>query len=327
MASEGISARIGQTLELRRTRDGWLKTGLKRHMQSAVFALGQLARTWGSTLLTVLVIAVALAFPSGLYVVLKNSTRIATQWDGQAELTLHLQGGATDEIARELARELEAWPELSGIIVLSPEQSLADFEQRADMPGLVDLLGGSNPLPYLLTANVRKGIDPRALDELLGRAQAKSMVELAELDLAWLRRLSAILTVIERAVQVLAGLLAVGVILIVGNSIRVGIDTRREEIEIALLFGATAAFIRRPFVYGGILIGAAGAALAWAIVSVCLGVLESPLDRLSRLYTGDIGLEYLSLAETGGLLLGGVVLGASGAAVAVGRHLRSITPS
>jgi cell division transport system permease protein len=165
------------------------------------------------------------------------------------------------------------------------------------------------------------------MEKLLTRLGALPKVDFAEFDLAWLKRLYAILHIVERGVLILAALLAAGVVLVVGNTMRLGIENRRQEIEIAKLFGATDAFIRRPFLYSGLLYGALGGLIAWLLVWGCFVLLDEPVHRLSALYSGDYRLQSLGPLASVVLLAGGAALGLLGSWLSVGRHLRAIEPS
>jgi cell division transport system permease protein len=152
-------------------------------------------------------------------------------------------------------------------------------------------------------------------------------VDLAQLDMDWVRRLAGIIELGQRAVMLLGSLLGLAILLVVGNTIRLTILNRREEIVVTKLIGATNAFIRRPFLYTGFWYGLMGAVLAWILVGILLGLLSDPVSRLSFLYNSQFSLGGLDL-QTVLLLLGsGVALGLAGSWLAVGRHLQDIEPS
>ena len=184
-----------------------------------------------------------------------------------------------------------------------------------------------NPLPAVLV--VRPGEQhgaPAAARALLQRLAALPEVDSAQLDLAWLERLHAMVGLATRGVWLLAGILALGVLLIVGNTIRLGILNRREEIVITKLLGATDAFIRRPFVYGGMWYGLFGALIALVIVNGLLLSLGGPAQQLAALYHSGFRLELMSGQASVTLLIVSMMLGWAGAWLAVGRHLRRVEP-
>ncbi len=298
---------------------------LQRHAQSFFFSLGQLTRNPGASLLTVLVIAVALALPCGLYSVLQNAEQVASRWESSAQLSVFLTPGTSLKQAEERARKIQQWSEIESTHLITPAEALAEFEARAGMSGVEILLDGDNPLPPVISAQMATNISSDQVAEVAKRVDQWEGVDVVELDQAWLQRLQAIIGLIQRGVSILGALLFVGVILIVGNTIRAGIDMRREEIEISLLFGATNAFIRRPFLYAGLVMGLAGAILALLIVAAGLCLLAGPVREVSTLYASTYSLKVPSAGEGLMVLLIGSALGGGGAMVAVGRHLRPVS--
>jgi cell division transport system permease protein len=142
----------------------------------------------------------------------------------------------------------------------------------------------------------------------------------------WLKRLFAIMEIVRRGVLILAGLLSLAVLLIIGNTIRLTIYNRREEIEIYKLIGATDAFIRRPFLYTGFWYGLSGSSMAWLLVNFSFWFLQEPVKQLTTLYDSQFELVTLRLLSSLILLSTGVLLGLVGAWLAVGRHLKNIQP-
>jgi len=151
--------------------------------------------------------------------------------------------------------------------------------------------------------------------------------ELAQLDLEWVQRLAAILDIAQRVILIISCLLALAVLLVIGNTIRLEIQNRRDEIVVTKLIGATNGFVRRPFLYSGIWYGALGALIAWAVVATGFWLLAEPATRLAGLYQSDFMLETHPLLLLPVLLGGGVLLGLLGSWLAVGRHLSEIEPS
>jgi cell division transport system permease protein len=162
---------------------------------------------------------------------------------------------------------------------------------------------------------------------MLERAQRLEEVELAQLDMEWVQRLSGIIEVGQRGVLLLGALLGLAILLVVGNTIRLTILNRRQEIVVTKLIGATNAFIRRPFLYTGFWYGLMGALVAWFLVGLFISLLSSPVSRLSMLYNSDFSLGGLDLKTSLTLLLTGLLLGLVGSWIAVGRHLQDIEPT
>jgi len=149
---------------------------------------------------------------------------------------------------------------------------------------------------------------------------------MTQLDMEWVERFHAITEIAIRAVMVLASVLSLAVLLIIGNTIRLEIQNRHDEIEITKLVGATNSFIRRPFLYTGFWYGLLGGLIAWFLVTLSLWLLSGPIEKLTGLYQSQFRLDVLDLPTTMVVLLGSAFLGLAGARIAVGRHLRAIEP-
>lgn len=299
---------------------------LLHHLQAAVGSLGRLARAPLSTLLTVLVLGITLSLPAGLLVALDNLSRAAHGWDSAPQLSLFLTARTDDRAAAALRTQLLARSEVARVDYLSREAALAEFRESSALgPALAAL--GDNPLPSVLVVRPATGHDtPAALRQMKDTFARLPGVDSVALDLEWIQRLQSLLAVGTRLVGYLATLLALGLLLIVGNTIRLQVLNRRTEIEVMKLIGATDPFIRRPFLYEGLLHGLGGAVMAWFLVEGGRLLLSGPANELARLYGSTLTLDGLSLARTGTLLLAGALLGWLGARIAVARHLRDISP-
>jgi len=272
------------------------------------------------------VIGIALALPSGLYVLTGNLQRLSTQWDGGASLSLFLRHEVTTGQAGALADKLRQWPEIEQLRLITPQEALVEFRELSGFGDTLDTLD-ENPLPAVLAikpADSAAQAEPAAA--LLERLRALPEVDLAQLDLQWVKRFNAIVDIVQRSIWVLASLLGLAVLLVTGNTIRLEIQNRREEIEITKLIGATSAFIRRPFLYSGLLYGLGGALLAAVLVELAFLQLNSPVRQLAGLYESSFRLQMLSFSESLTLLAAGSLLGLLGAWLAVGRHLADIEP-
>ena len=303
-----------------------LQVYLLRHVQVALNSLGRLYRAPLASLMTAAVIGIALALPSGLYVLTGNLQRLSTQWDGGASLSLFLRHEVTTDQAGALADKLRQWPEIEQLRLITPQEALAEFRELSGFGDTLDTLD-ENPLPAVLAikpADSAARAEPAAA--LLERLRALPEVELAQLDLQWVKRFNAIVSIVQRSIWVLASLLGLAVLLVTGNTIRLEIQNRREEIEITKLIGATSAFIRRPFLYSGLWYGLGGAMLAAVLVELAFLQLNNPVRQLAGLYESSFRLQMLSFSEGLTLLAAGSLLGLLGAWLAVGRHLSAIEP-
>jgi cell division transport system permease protein len=303
-----------------------LQTWLLRHLQVALNSLGRLYRTPLASLMTAAVIGIALALPTGLYLLTYNLKDLAGHWDGGADLSLFLRHTTSPEAVLALQHTLAGWPEIDQITLITPQQALAEFRELSGFGDVLDTLE-QNPLPAVLALKpAASASDATSAAALRTRLQALPEVELAQLDLQWVKRFHAIIAIIQRSILILSGLLALAVLLITGNTIRLEIQNRSEEIEVTKLIGATSAFIRRPFLYSGLWYGSSGAALAALLVELTFLQLRGPVSQLAGLYQSSFGLHNLSVGEALLLIISGGLLGLLGAWLAVGRHMAAIEP-
>ncbi len=313
-------------MEVSKTRvEGRVKTYFQRHLQVLMSCLGQLYRAPISNLLTVLVIAISLSLPALLLVALENARSLVSGWDENAEISLFLDPSLSLRDGEQLKERLQEWRELSGVRYLSAQQSLRDFKAYSGFGEVLELLD-ENPLPAVIVLTPGDSA-PAVVAPLLERLQQLPEVELAQLDLEWLSKIYAMMDVAERAAWVLGVLLAIAVLLIVGNTVRVSIQQRRTEIEVCKLVGGTNSFIRRPFLYMGIIQGAIGGVLAIVLVSSALLLLSGPIAQLATLYQSNFELLGMGFQFSLLLLLGSITLAWLGSLFTVSYYIREIEPS
>lgn len=299
---------------------------LARHLQVALNSLGRLYRSPFTSLMTTAVLGIAMALPTGLYLLTDNLQYLTNHWDDNANLSLFLRQDVSITDARQLADKLRGWPEIESLQVISPEQALDEFRQLSGFGEVLDTLD-ENPLPTVLAVKpTSSSSNAASAARLLKRLRDLSEVEFARIDLQWVKRFNAIINIIHRSIWILAALLGLAVLLIVGNTIRLEIQNRRDEIEITRLIGATNSFIRRPFLYSGLWYGLIGAIIGGLMVQLSLWQLRAPVAQLASLYESNFSLQTFSIAETLLLLFTGSLLGLTGAWLAVGRHLAAIEP-
>lgn len=294
------------------------------HAQSFASAVDRLAGQPVATLLTLLVIGIALALPAGLRVLVGNAAAVAGNWESAADFSAYLDADATAERARELAAEIERRADVVSVQLVTKDDALADFRTRSGFGEALDALD-HNPLPHTLIVRPASGATGD-LEATAAALRALDGIDFVQLDTEWVARLRAMLALAARVVDVVTAVLGLGVVLVVGNTIRLEILNRAAEIEVVKLVGGTDAFIRRPFLYLGLCYGVSGAVAAAVLIAGALALLAAPAAAVADLYGSDFRLEGLSLSETGVLLGGGAVLGFMGAALATARHLRAIEP-
>ena len=301
-------------------------TWLARHAQAMLASLGRLAREPLATALTLGVIALALALPAGLWVLVSNARAATGDLADSVDVTVYLKPEVSLQKARQLERNARQRRGVAAVALVPAEKALAEFREYS---GFGEALGAleSNPLPHVLSVRPRPdAASAAAIDALKSHFAAWPEVELVQVDTEWVRRLGAILELLRRALAVVAGVLGLGVLAVVGNTIRLEINGRRAEIEVIKLVGGSNAFVRRPFLYEGLWYGLFGGLLALAVVAGATAVLASPVAELATLYAGGFGLAGLGLAEAGILLGTGALLGWLGAWIATSRHLSRIEP-
>ncbi|MBD3669886.1 MAG: ABC transporter permease [Gammaproteobacteria bacterium] len=310
----------------RGARHSGLRGYFTLHLSMSIQSLGRLVRSPFATLMTAAVIGIALALPTGLHVLLDNLQRAGGDWDGAAQVSLFLKPHVDEDRALALADRLRQRGDILSVHYISPDQALEEFQSQSGFGEVLESLS-QNPLPGVLVLQPRLATDkPDRAEILMTNLERLPEVELAQLDMQWLKRLFAILDTVERGVMIVAILLGVAVLLIVGNTIRLAIENRRDEILITKLIGATNAFIRRPFLYYGIWYGLFGGLLALILVDTSIILLQEPVARLTGLYGSNYRLGLLDLELSATVIGGGILLGLLGSWIAVGRHLSRIEP-
>jgi cell division transport system permease protein len=299
---------------------------LTHHAQSLIGSMGRLARAPFATLLTVLVIGLALALPLALGLFVSNALRATGGFTGAVDVSVYFKPEVAISRVQQLAQSARARSGVAAVQVISAEAALQEFQQYSGFGTALQALG-NNPLPNVL--HVRPTADasaPADLDALKHYLSAWPEVDLVQVDSEWVLRFNAILDLLRRVLGIAALLLGAGVLAVVGNTIRLEIQGRRTEIEVVRLVGGSTGFVRRPFLYTGMLYGLGGALLAWAMVGTAVLVLRAPVASLARLYGSNYALSGPGLTEIGLLFGVAVGLGWLGAWVAAARHLRGIEP-
>jgi cell division transport system permease protein len=301
---------------------GWLT----RHLQSALFAAGRLARAPLATAFTVLVIAVALTLPMALGLAIISVRDATGDFSTAVDVTVYFKQDVAIEKARQLADSLRQRSGVESVKLISADEALESFRAQSGFGGALDVLA-SNPLPHAL--DIRPAADATSttrMESLQRYLSAWPEVDLVQVDSEWVQRLNAILDLLRGVVTGAAVLLGVGVLAIVGNTVRLEIYNRRAEIEVTKLVGGTNAFVRRPFLYTGLFYGLLGAILAALLVLVGLSLLNGPVGRLADSYGSDFRLLTPGFAQVSALLGGGGFLGLLGAWLVAARHLSRIEP-
>ncbi len=304
---------------VRRTIRAWGR----QQLYSFFSSLGTLVSHRLASLVTALVLGIAMMLPLGLFVTVANLHAVDLQQEDWGTLTVFLEPGVGDEQALELARRIEQ-EQGAVVIAVSPDQGLQEFQQASGFGQALELFE-ENPLPWVLQVR-QPGDDATSLEDRISALSAwigeRQGVAAIEVDFKWLQRLSSLLALGDAFVKLLSVLFSLAVIVVVANTIRLDVANRASEIEVLHLVGASGGFIRQPFMYLGFWYGLLGAMLALVLMSLCLAYLEYPLARLTDAYGNAFELRGLDLR--GGLLVlaAGSLLGLLGAWMSVQRYLR-----
>jgi cell division transport system permease protein len=297
-----------------------------RHVQAALGSLGRLARNPFATLLTALVIGLALAMPLGLKMFVSNALDATGGFTGAIDLSVYFKAGTPLEKVQQLARNARARAGIAQVELIPADAALEEFRRYSGFGTALEALEG-NPLPHLLHVRpTSEWSSPERLETLRGYFAAWPEVELVQIDSDWVLRFNAILELAQRLLVVVALVLAAGVLAVVGNTVRLEIANRRAEIEVTKLVGGSNGFVRRPFLYVGALYGIVGALLAWGLILLGVTVLAEPVERLAALYGSSFRLGAPTADDVGAVLLAGALLGWLGAWLSASRHLKSIEP-
>ena len=298
---------------------------LTRHASTSIGSLGRLFRQPFASLMIVLVIAVTLAIPAALNLVVKNAQSVSAGWDNALDFSVYLHRNLSETDASNLASLIQQRADVASVSVITAAEALDEFRQQSGFGEALDQLS-DNPLPHTLVVRpgpANTGQSIVLLQEELGNLPEADAVQV---DTEWVQRFHAILDILRRAIVIGASLLGTAIIIIIGNTIRLDIQNRREEIEVTKLIGASNAFVRRPFLWSGFWYGLCGGLLAVGLVHYGLYLLEQPVARLAGLYQSGIVVISLSAKETLTVIGIGVVLGLTGSWFAVARHMRRIEP-
>lgn len=299
---------------------------LQEHRETATDSLQRLWRQRLGSLMTMSVIGIALLLPALLLTGVSTLATLGSGLQDSARISLYLETGVSAGQRDALRAELAADERVRELTYISPEQAAEDFARYSGFGDVISALP-ENPLPATLEL-LPASTDPRVVetlaDELAGHPEAAQV----QVDLAWVQRLDALLELGRRAALALALIIAVAVLFIVGNTIRLAIESRRDEIMVVKLIGGTDAFVSRPFLYTGAWCGLGGGLLGSALLLVLYALMNAPLQRLSTQYGGE-ALDGPAIAMpllSGGLVVVSTALGWLGALLSVRQHLDAIEP-
>ncbi|MCK9380196.1 MAG: permease-like cell division protein FtsX [Sulfuritalea sp.] len=297
-----------------------MKVWLAQHREALLLALRRLGAAPVNSLLSLLAIGIALALPAGGQMLLANALQLAGTTSAVPQISIFMAANAERRAATEIQSRLGKYGGVKQVRLLPREETLARMKAN---PGLRDVIEAlpANPFPdaFVVTAT---DDSPEAMEKLAVEFRQWPRVEHVQLDSAWVRRLDALLKLGRTAVMVLGGLLGAGLIAISFSIIRMQVLTHRAEVEVSQLLGATDAFIQRPFLYYGVLLGLGGGVVAWLLTGAAALWLRAPLSELVRLYDLSLVLQSLGARDSALLLGFAAGLGWLGAMISLRQHLR-----
>lgn len=310
-----------------------MSTYLLRHLQVLIATLGDIRRTPMSSFNTLMIVAITLLLPCLLYVGVMSAQQLSGTWQGRPQASIFLSENLSTQGAQLIFDEIRLHPAVELAEFVSPDQALAEFRvlsaaggENVSLDAELEFLGG-NPLPpSIVIMPDQRSANSASLLELKDQLASIDGIESIRLDLDWTDRFNAMLSVVTRLAILLSTLLAIALILIVGNTIKLLIVNRSQEIEIAKLVGASDAFVRRPFLYFGGLYGLLGALICLGLLVLASSLMNDPLAHLGSVYQNQSLLYRLSWPEIGSLLLVGTALGWLAARWSVAQNLRQIQP-
>ncbi len=317
-SSAGASA---HQIRLRNRLSGWSQ----QHQLVAVETLVRLLRQPFASIMTWLVIAIALTLPGAVWMTFDNLTQLSSRVQQSGSISVYLKPGTTDEVAKMLESAILKDESVAKVNYISAEQALEEFRRSSGLGEALDLLP-ENPLPGVIMLEPELMATAVDIDLLTKQIEADTAVDAVVMDDAWLDRLEALIALSHRVVWVVSVLLAISIVLIVGNTIRMSIANRVDEIRVMKLVGATDAWVRRPFLYTGLWYGMVGGLMSWLLLIVGWLLISGPVRNLAELYGSEFTLRPLSSVVALILLVSAMVLGWAGAWWSVVRHLGEIEP-
>lgn len=293
------------------------------HIRAFFYGLGELIRKPIASLMTLFVIAIAIALPAGLFVLLTDAQTLSKTFSSSPTISLYLRKDLASPQIELLNAEIKQIPGIEKTDYISPQQALSDFQQQTQITNIMQLLK-QNPLPGVLVITPTKAFQSPARMQLLA-AQLKMIPEVTRMqfDLIWIKRLYSILNIGKRLILLLAILFGIGVLLIIGNTIRLTTQNNQQEINILKLFGATSAFVRRPLLYRGFFYGLFSGLLAIGLVASMFWYLKTPILSLTQTYQINLNFSGLTLIQSAIILGSSSLLGLIGSWIAVQKHLLS----
>ena len=303
-----------------------LQAYLNIHAHALFSSLGRLSRTPFTTGMTIIVMAIAISLACSFFLLVSNVQQFTGNLESSNQISLFMKTAVADDKARSYAERLQQNPKIQQVTVISKQQAMEEFKANSGFGDALKALE-KNPLPSVIQVLPKNSLENQSeLESLLTELQQNQDVDFAQIDMLWVKRLQTILRLARRTAAIVSFLLGIAVLFITGNTIRLELHNRKEEVVIAKLVGATHAFIQRPFLYSGFWYGFIAGVSAWIIVTLMMLVLQQPVEQLSLLYDGDFNLLFLGWGGSCFLLLTSSALGVLGSWVVLSYQLHQLKP-
>ena len=297
---------------------------LRLHAHALFSSLGKLLKTPLTSVMTIVVLAIAIALASGFYVLLGNAEQLTGNLEASNQISLFLKKNISDLEGRKLADKIKESPDVKMVELITQEQALAEFRDYSGFGKALNALD-NNPLPTVIQVLPKNTLeDAEEVQRLTDELGRLNEVDVAQMDMQWVRRLQSMMNLARHGVVLLSFVLSFAVLFIMGNTIRLELEDRRDEVLIAKLVGATYAFIQRPFLYTGFWFGFFAGATAWLIVTGIMLILKSPMEHLSELYDNNYHVLFLNFSESLLLLFISSLLGVMGSWMVLRYQLRQM---
>jgi len=294
-------------------------------MSTAGESFRKLLRAPFSSLMIVGVIAMTLALPTALHLIVVNALAVSGGWEDALDFSVFLDESLTVEQAANLGRLINERADVDNVTLVTAEDALREFRDQSGFGAALDQLS-TNPLPHTLVVRPAATNTPASMDLLREELDKLPETVAVQVDTEWVQRFHAILDIVDQGIGIGAALLGLAILVIIGNTIRLDVENRRDEIEVIKLIGASDGFVRRPFLWSGLWFGFFGGLAAVGLVQWGLYLLDAPVARLAGLYASNIDLIRLSLVEATVVIGVGGLLGLTGSWFAATRRMRAIEP-
>jgi cell division transport system permease protein len=296
------------------------------HAHALFSSLGRLVKTPLTSFMAIAVMAIAMTLAAGFYLFVENMQGLTGNLESTNQISLYLKSDLSHMESKKLAEEIKKNSLVESLILISKDQAMAEFKSYSGFGDTLEMLE-TNPLPIVIQVQPKNSLDDiLGIERLMMDFSNYPQIDFVKMDMQWIKRLQSIMQIVQRSVFLLTILLSFAVIFITGNTIRLELQNRREEVLVAKFGGATHSFIQTPFLYTGFWLGFISGVFSWILVTLIVVILQGPIDRLAMLYDGSFEVRFLSFMDTIGLLFIASLLSIIGAWVVLSYQVSQIKP-